>query len=189
MTTPPARISVWVGEQLACIKIVGRANFTSSIDFKALFDELLQRGCRCFVLDLSECVLMDSTFLGVLAGFGLKLSNGNGGQPQKGIELLNPSARINELLDTLGVLHLFKTIQGTFSPPVESQPIDRAPANPSKAELSRTCIEAHQTLMDISPANVPKFKDVTQLLGAPEPNSQSLRNAGALPAGWDPATG
>ena len=54
------------------------------------------------MLDLSECVLMDSTFLGVLAGFGLKLSGGNGDQAGMAIELFNPSPRITELLETLG---------------------------------------------------------------------------------------
>src|SRR5512140_1093669 len=104
MPTPPARLTVLVGEQFACIRIIGRANFTSSVDFRALVDELRQKGCNCFVLDLSECVLMDSTFLGVLAGLGLKLSSGNGGQARRGVELFNPSPRITELLETLGVV-------------------------------------------------------------------------------------
>ena len=164
MTTPPARLSVWADDQLACIKIVGRANFTSSVDFKALVNELLQQGLHCLVLDLSECVLMDSTFLGVLAGFGLKLSGGNGGTARPGIELLNPSARIIELLETLGVLHLFRLIQGDLTPPAQAQSQERALTNPSKDEANQTCYEAHRTLMEISPANVPKFKDVAQFL-------------------------
>jgi len=71
MNSPSARMLVWVGEQFACIRIIGRANFTSSVDFRTLISELRQQGCSYFVLDLAECVLMDSTFLGVLAGFGL----------------------------------------------------------------------------------------------------------------------
>ena len=71
MNLASASMSVMVTDEFACIRIIGRANFTSSIDFKALVTELSQRGFQRFVLDLSECVLMDSTFLGVLAGFGL----------------------------------------------------------------------------------------------------------------------
>ena len=153
-----------VGEQSACIRIIGRANFTSSVDFKMLLDELCQKGCGCFVLDLSECVLMDSTFLGVLAGLGLKLSSGNGGPARHGVELLNPSPRITELLETLGVLRLFKITEGAWSPAAPAQPLEHTPANPSKAEVTRTCMEAHQTLMDISPANAARFKDVAQFL-------------------------
>ncbi len=62
------------GGHFACVRITGRANFTSGPDFKTLLDELAQRGYGHLVLDLSECTLMDSTFLGVLAGFGLKLN-------------------------------------------------------------------------------------------------------------------
>jgi anti-sigma B factor antagonist len=171
MITPPAKLSVWVGEQSACIRITGRANFVSSVDFQALVKELLGRGCRCLALDLSQCVLMDSTFLGVLAGVGQKLNSGNGDQGPHGVELFNPSERITELLDTLGVLHLFTTVQGCCSPPADSLPAERASATPSKADLSRICAEAHQTLMDINPANAAKFKDVAQFL------AESLKKA------------
>ena len=155
---------VMVGEQFACIRIVGRANFTSSVDFKALLDELRQKGCNCFVLDLSECVLMDSTFLGVLAGLGLKLRGSNGQQGRHGVELFNPSPRIIDLLETLGVLHLFKTAQGTFTPPTVAESVERALGKPSRAEVSRTCLEAHETLIALSPANAARFKDVAQFL-------------------------
>ena len=160
----PAKLLVMADEGCACVRIIGRANFTSSVDFKALVDDLEAKGCSHFVLDLSECVLMDSTFLGVLAGLGLKLSGGNGDQAQRGVELFNPSPRIVELLDTLGVLHLFKVTRGSFTPPASGQPAERIAAEPSKEEVGRTCLEAHQTLMDLNPANAAKFKDVAQFL-------------------------
>jgi anti-anti-sigma regulatory factor len=174
MTTPSARLLVWAGEQFACIRIIGRANFTSSIDFRTLVNELRQQGCNYFVLDLAECTLMDSTFLGVLAGFGLKLRAGNGDQGRHGIELLNPNARITELLDTLGVLHLFKLTQGPLTLPEQTESRPHTLASPTRAEVTRTCIEAHQTLMDISPANAAKFKEVTQFLteGLKRPKSE-----------------
>jgi anti-anti-sigma factor len=155
---------VMVSEQFACIRIIGRANFTSSVDFKALVDELRQKGCECFVLDLTECLLMDSTFLGVLAGLGLKLSSGNGDRARHGVELFNPSPRITELLETLGVVHLFRIIQGSFAPAASGEVVVLTPQDPSKADLTRTCFEAHRTLMEISPANAARFKDVTQFL-------------------------
>src|SRR5262245_58980463 len=100
MITPSAKLSVLVGEQFACIKVVGRANFNSSVDFKTLLNELWSRGYRYFVLDLSECILMDSTFLGVLAGFGLKM-NPPQKEAERAIELSNPNARVTELLENL----------------------------------------------------------------------------------------
>ena len=153
-----------VSERFACIRIIGRATFASSVDFKALADELRQKGCNCFVLDLSECVLMDSTFLGVLAGLGLKLTTGNGEPVRHGVELVNPSPRITDLLETLGVIHLFKITQGDFNLPAGTQSVEQAPAEASKSEVSRTCLEAHETLMALSPANAARFKDVAQFL-------------------------
>src|ERR1035438_2175954 len=142
MSAPSARMLVFAGEKCSCIRIIGRANFTSSVDFKSLINELRQQGCSYFMLDLAECVLMDSTFLGVLAGFGLKLSAGNGDHGRHGIEFLNPSARITELLDTLGVLHLFKLTQGPLPLPDQTEPRPHTPGSPTKAEVTRTCIEA-----------------------------------------------
>ena len=153
-----------VAQKFACIKITGRASFNSSIDFKVLLNELLQKGFTTFVLDLSECSLMDSTFLGVLAGFGLKLTSANNGAQSVSIELLNLNPRITELLENLGVLHLFKLNQGTLKLPEGTETLPHNAANPTREEVTRACLDAHKTLMEINPENVPKFKEVTQFL-------------------------
>jgi anti-sigma B factor antagonist len=79
MEPPSAKLLVLAGKQFACIKIIGRANFNSSLDFQTLVTELRARDYCCFVIDLTDCVLLDSTFLGVLAGFGLKLRSAASG--------------------------------------------------------------------------------------------------------------
>jgi anti-sigma B factor antagonist len=155
---------VSIGERSAMVQIAGRANFTSSVDFKTLLDQLLQRGYTCFVLDLTECVLMDSTFLGVLAGFGLKLNSPQNDKVVRTIQLFNPNGRISELLENLGVLHLFKVTEGPVKTPDGAAPKDVKSINASREEVTRTCLEAHKTLMDINPDNVSRFKDVTAFL-------------------------
>ena len=157
-------MSVLVGDQFACIKIVGRANFSSSIDFKTLLNELKQKGYSYFVLDLSGCSLMDSTFLGVLAGFGLKMIPADQEPTEPAIELLNPNARIVDLLESLGVLHLFKVTQGPVTLPEPTEAHTHEPVCATKEEVTRACLEAHRTLMEINPENVPKFKDLAQFL-------------------------
>src|SRR5688500_19383887 len=99
MNTLANNLAVWVGDQLVCVKVAGRANFSGSVDFKTLVTSLWDKGYHHFVLDLSECLLMDSTFLGVLAGLGLKLNNhppssDRATNGHHAIELLNPSPRI-----------------------------------------------------------------------------------------------
>jgi anti-anti-sigma factor len=164
MSMPSANMSVLVGDQFACIKIAGRANFSSSVDFKTLLNELRQKGYSYFVLDLSGCTLMDSTFLGVLAGFGLKMMSNENGPCNPAVELLNPNARIVDLLECLGVLHLFKVTQGPLALPENTQAHAHEPVCSTKEEVTRACLEAHRTLMEINPENVSRFKEVAQFL-------------------------
>ena len=166
MMTPSAKLLVFAHDRLACIKIVGRANVGSSIDFKRLVNELLEKDLSCFVLDLSECMLMDSTFLGVLAGFGQKISASQNGKPNgRAIELLNPNSRISELLENLGVAHLFQPSQRQAESLVNGDGHEAAPsAEPSREEVKRNCLEAHEILMGLCPENAAKFKDVTAFL-------------------------
>lgn len=164
MPTSSANVSVLVGKNFACIKICGRANFASSPDFKTLLNELAQKGFCHFILDLGECVLMDSTFLGVLSGFGMKLCP-NGAPAERGIELHNPSARVGELLENLGAAHLFKTTTGPLKLPADvTSSCTPESKNPTHEEITRTSLEAHQTLMSMNPENVARFKDVAQFL-------------------------
>src|SRR5262249_43945751 len=105
-----------------------------------------------------------STFLGVLAGLGLKFGAGHNGDPQTALELLNPNPRILDLLENLGVAHLFKVLNGAQQTPENMAPVTPVASNPDRKEVSRVCLEAHRTLMDINPGNIPKFKDVAQFL-------------------------
>lgn len=164
MSPPPAKLSVSVGEKTACIKISGRANFTSSIDFKTLINELLQRRFACFALDLTECTLMDSTFLGVLAGFGLKVNSPQTDGIARVIQLFNPNPRIAELLETLGVLHLFQVHPEPLNVEHLSCPVDHQPSLPNRQDVTENCLEAHQTLMSLNPGNASRFKDVAAFL-------------------------
>jgi anti-sigma B factor antagonist len=163
MSTPLANLSVLVGKNFACVKIAGRANFTSSPDFKTLLTELLQKGYARFIIDLSGCVLMDSTFLGVLTGFGLKL-NPSGAPDKCGVELFNANDRVTELLENLGAIHLFKVTSGALQLPDDVKTCTPESINPTREEITRTSLEAHQTLMAVNPENYARFKDVTQFL-------------------------
>ncbi|MEY4201035.1 MAG: hypothetical protein RLZZ265_2775, partial [Verrucomicrobiota bacterium] len=62
MTSPsPTLLAARVGDTV-CVKISGRANFATSVDFKQLVAEACARGAQRFIVDLAACPLMDSTF-------------------------------------------------------------------------------------------------------------------------------
>jgi hypothetical protein len=79
------------------------------------------------------------------------------------LELMNPNPRIVEVLENLGVAHLFKITQGADSLGVNYQPLTQT-EDKSKAEVTRNCLEAHKTLMDLHPTNAHRFKDVAEFL-------------------------
>ncbi len=160
MSSPTLQVAVT--DQAALVKISGRASFNCSVDFKTLVYELRDRGYRDFILDLTECPIMDSTFLGVLAAFGLKLPESTGAKAT--VTLLNPNQRILDLLDNLGVAHLFCAVGGSNPLSEQCREVRPAEGKPGKMETTRTCLEAHQTLMNINSANVPRFKDVTKFM-------------------------
>jgi anti-sigma B factor antagonist len=153
------QILVAVIDDQPVIKITGRANFTLSVDFKRLVSSLRERGYQRFALELSACQMMDSTFLGVLAGLGLKSAE-TAPPNQSAVCLFGANSRILDMLDNLGVRHLFRALELPAPVPDRFEAVESTQATP-KVEVSRTCLEAHQILMAINPANVNKFKDVT----------------------------
>lgn len=163
----PPVMSVAVVAPTAFVKIPGRANFSSSVEFKTLVSELRGRGINHFVLDLGDCITMDSTFLGVLAGLAMRNADGVettvDGEKLK-LDLLNPNARISDLLDNLGVIQLFRLLHQANPCTAIFEPVKNDRPSPSKEEMSRNCLEAHQALMRVHPDNVPKFKEVAQFL-------------------------
>jgi anti-sigma B factor antagonist len=162
MNQPTAKLMVAVFDQIVCVKIDGRADFTSSVDLKKLITELWQRGFNHFIFDLCGCQMMDSTFLGMLAGIALDFRNGLGPSHEH-LELINLSKRLSDVLENLGLAHLFKIVERSAPLAGKYEPLARAPDS-SPVELARTCLEAHQILMNIKPENVAKFKDVAQFL-------------------------
>lgn len=161
MNQTSAILKVAVFNQIACIKISGKANFTAGPDLNKLVTELWAHNYHQFIFDLTDCLAMDSTFFGALSGLGLKFyGNGNGDGCK--IELVNPSPRLAEDLDNLGVAHLFKITERSEPLCDKFEPLVCMDVKP--AEITRTCLKAHQTLIDINPDNERKFKDVTTYL-------------------------
>ena len=102
---------------------------------------------------------MDSTFLGVLASAAMKCDTARQAGSRNTIELFQPSERILELLDNLGVLPLLTVL--TVAPPMGAfQRV--ADGQTTRLELNRACFEAHKTLMNMGPDNERRFKDATE---------------------------
>jgi anti-anti-sigma factor len=146
------------------IRIAGRATCESSKNLKDLFAQLLQRGYHQFVLDLTNCLIMDSTILGLVAGLGVKLAYNTGTDQIRGVRLLNPNQRITDLLDNLGVTQFFNIISQPITHTSLYKPVPQSRLPATREEIAQTSLDAHKLLMELNPDNVPKFKDVARFL-------------------------
>ena len=173
MSNGTASVSVWVGDQFVCIKLSGRANFQSSIDFRTLINHLHSKGHKRFVIDVASCQLMDSTFLGVLASLALRFGQHQNGTDPTPLELLNPTDRVLDMVDNLGITQYFKIMHGKAPVEGDFSPVEKSAASTDRAETTKTCLEAHRVLMELNPANVAKFKDVARFL---EEDLKKLQN-------------
>ena len=173
MNLSPARILVSVGDREVRLRITGRANFACGPDFKNLITGLQEKGYRRFVIEMSECVLMDSTFLGLLCGLALKIHNGDGGDA--GVELLNSNPRVTEILETLGVTDVVRLVATPVPVEAGAETVAHCCVPHSREEMAQTSLEAHETLMALSPENAVRFKDVARFLAE---DLKNLKSAG-----------
>jgi len=144
------------------IKVRGKGSFQNSPALKEFARQMLERGHRNFAFDLCECSVMDSTFMGTLAGMALRLRESGGT-----LLVRNVNERNFELLRNLGLNNLFE-----IEPSAELLPMataDGESALQTETELSRSehaacMIEAHEALVDADPENLARFKDVLEYL-------------------------
>lgn len=145
------------------LRVHGRGTFQNSTGLKMFAAEMIGRGHREFILDLADCELMDSTFIGTLAGLASRL--GSGGV----LKVTRANARNLEVLRNLGLDRLLQITDTAPLPPPESE-LREAPKPAGRQAQRETIIEAHEALVASNPENAVRFRDVLSFLregGAP----------------------
>ena len=165
---PPAdKVWVTVHKHVAVIRVEGRGSFKSSTALKEFGRSALASGCSTAVLDMADCVGMDSTFMGTLAGMATRLRQ----RPEGAMILLNLNPRVRGLVATLGLDRLAQAYEPGATPDdlkglAALSDSLRALETPesSRDTTTRTMIEAHENLVHIAEENLPRFKDVLTYL-------------------------
>lgn len=126
------------------IKITGRADCNHTIQFIQILKGEIQRGYRSFILDLSECPLMDSTFLGSLSNEVEKVQADASKAIQ--VELFDPSELILDNMENLGAMSLFNVLDTEQSPATNFTKV-AVEKSTDRVTLLKTSIQAHETLL------------------------------------------
>jgi anti-anti-sigma regulatory factor len=146
------------------VKINGKASFMNSNPVKELFDQLTDQGKSRFVIDFQQCSGMDSTFLGILAGLGIKLMKMD---PPGSVVLCRLGTRNRELVRNLGLHRLLTLDEGddeAGSESAEGLEAVQESGKLSEVENARLVLEAHENLVEIDASNKTKFQDVISFL-------------------------
>ena len=155
------------------MRVIGRGTHQNAQPVRQFGKEWLEKSCQCFHVDLAQCAGMDSTFLGVLAGLGLKLrARGR----FDGLHLFNAGTRNLQSCQSLGLDQLARMESGSpdahvcrFPPESEFRRLPDTDLTAlkkagDKEGISRLMLEAHEDLCRADGRNEEKFKDVKQCL-------------------------
>ena len=153
-------------DQIVVVRIMGRGSFHNSVELRSLTETVARNEGwekATFVIDLGECITMDSTFMGVLASIGLSQLKANG----RKMAVVNVNEQNMRLLTTLGLTQFLNVRTANETPAhqasehqfqnVENQQVDRA-------QRIIHMIEAHQELCDADPSNNMRFESVLKYL-------------------------
>ncbi len=157
MSDSSSGIEVGELQGAATVRVVGKGTHLNSHLLKEYATHVLEKKGSPFQLDLSACSYMDSTFLGMLAGMGVRHCQ-NQSPP---IRIIGISPRVRGMMEGLGIDHLFEMVEGP-APTAPLRPLDNRPA--ASDQKSRDMLEAHETLVSVSSSNEAKFRDVIALL-------------------------
>ena len=81
------------------IRVEGKGSFKNSSELKEFASIVINKGAKEFVIDLENCPVMDSTFMGTLVGITRNLSTID----QSRIDVINANSRNEQLLVSLGI--------------------------------------------------------------------------------------
>lgn len=155
-------VFVALTDHYALVRVEGRGSFKVSASLKQFGDSIVHKKLPLVVVDMAACIGMDSTFMGVLAGMATRLKS-----QSAHIVLAHCSSRTRGLLSTLGLDQLITAFETADTPVEYSAMIQgRVPrqklgdASPDDPGTLKTMLDAHENLIDVSPENMPQFKDV-----------------------------
>lgn len=134
-----------------------RLTLCTSIDdyFQRMFDD---PAFASVWVDLCSAEGLDSTTLGLLAKLALTVKERFGFQPA--IYSCDPG--INRLIKSMGFQQLFDLREEVCGAPDEAAAIPVVEG--SESEVKEKVIEAHKILMELSPENRARFKDLLTVL-------------------------
>jgi anti-anti-sigma regulatory factor len=149
-----------LADQVVVVRIVGRGNHELSPTFKRLVDSLNRPDYSPrYVLDLSECVGLDSTFMGTMATLALHQMACR----KDRVVLVNANAVTRRQMTTLGLNYLLDIQRdGGGEPTIDRENLQKVQRAEDQSRFDKLVhmIQAHETLVDVNSGNDVIFRQV-----------------------------
>ncbi len=144
-------------ECVGWIRLNGRVTLENGDQLRAAGMFFLENGASLLKFEMSDCLFMDSTIMGVMAMLSLEAY-----KRKVPVEAVNVKDETMTLLKGLGVHRVMKfTVADTDD--IGWKTVDVAY---NKALDSKVILDAHKTLMEVDEDNVAKFEQVVACLEA-----------------------
>lgn len=160
------------GGAFVWVRIVGRGSFKMGPALKAFASGAIRNGGRRLVVELADCLVMDSTCIGILTGLAMQLKTMGGA-----VELRHANGKNRESLATMGLDGLFD-MPTVSDPDAMTMPPLRRLETGLDAATAESILAAHQSLIAAAPENQARFNDVvTQLKEEIQYEHENIRPA------------
>jgi serine phosphatase RsbU (regulator of sigma subunit)/anti-anti-sigma regulatory factor len=149
---------LWIatGEHDTYLALHGRGTWTSADAFRTHAKAALNEG-RELTIDLANCSVLDSTFLGTLHEIVTLDAAGHA-------QLRGPNEVVRALFEELGLNEVLASIRtDEFEPPTEQTLV---PGEQPTRDSHRLLLQAHETLSELSEENRERFSGVVEALRA-----------------------
>ena len=150
------------------IRVEGKGSFKNSAELKEFASVAIDKGAKELVIDLENCPVMDSTFMGTLVGITRNLDKID----NTSIDVINANSRNEQLLVSLGIDKLLnldlenrthQEFRNDISEYIQNgHYLEHEELDTIKGAVHT--LEAHQELTKADKSNVPRFKDVIHYL-------------------------
>jgi anti-sigma B factor antagonist len=151
------------------VRVIGRGNHALSHPFKNMVDYLnTDSTSKHYIIDLSQCTCLDSTFMGTMAAMALHQTSCRGDRPV----IINANSTTERQLSTLGLNYLMDVCHEPKK--IETTDMKEAETKNEISQYERInhMIEAHETLVDADSGNEIKFRGVLDALNDSLENDQ-----------------
>ncbi|GEM_PF-3414559 len=139
------------------VKVRGKGTWVEGKTFLDFCERKFKEGKEIYV-DLKDCQIIDSTFLGIIASLVLKK------RPLYLFHLESP--HVLRSIKTLGLSRIFPRVEESAEAKLPQEVKEwEIPLQVVKGKEGKDLInQAHRTLVEAVPENIEKFKDVLELL-------------------------